>query len=481
MTVAAATGLCGLPATELVALVRRRELSPLDVVRAHLDRIDEVNPQLGAVVCLRDREAIEAEARCAQRAVAGPLHGLPFTVKDSIATAGVRTTCGSRLLADHVPGTDATAVARMRAAGALLLGKTNCPEFALSMHTDNLLFGPTHNPLRDGVTPGGSSGGEAAAVAAGCSPLGLGTDYGGSLRWPAQCTGIVALRPTAGRVPGTGQLPSISDEEPVLPNTLRLQGQLQVVGPLARTVGDLELALGVIAGADGSDGLAPPVELELSGTVDPRELRVCWSDGGPEYAVRADVRDVVRDAAAALADLGLDVVEERPAGLERADALFLELRSMDGLDELSVLAGERQDMLGEQMRGLLEMPSLASVAEMQAANIERDSLRARVVRHFQERPILLWPVAALPAVDPLAQTYDVDGRSLTLWELGACNRAISLLGLPALAVTCGTSKEGLPVSVQVVGRPFAEHEVIAVGRLLERELGVARAVGPDVG
>ena len=461
------------PASGMLDLLQTRQLSPVDLLAAHLARIEQRNPGLNAIVTLVDEEALYALARESERELLGdrprPLVGLPFTVKDSIATQSLRTTCGTKLLADHVPATDATAVARLRNAGAILLGKTNCSEFALAMHTDNPLFGTTAHPSGRGLTPGGSSGGEAAAVAAGLSPLGLGTDYGASIRWPAHCTGIAGLRATVGRVPGTGQLPASAGTAEAIPNSLRLQGQLQVVGPLARNVTDLELALALIAGPDGRDPLTADVPLGRSRDVDVRALRVAWWDGDERHPVREDVAAVVRAAAQALTSEGVEVTHDLPPSIDDAEALYMRLRMMDGLADVRALADGRTHLLGPVMRNLLAAEATsATVADLQRANAQRDALRAGVLAYLRERPILLWPVAATPAVVATDGPYEVMGRRLDLWELGAWCRIVSLLGFPSLSVPFGASQDGLPIGVQVVGPPFAEDHVLAVGRVLER-------------
>ena len=236
-------------ATALAKLVRDGELSPVEVVRAHLQRIEDVNGRLNAIVTLDDRaedRAREAEAAAATGERMGPLHGVPLTVKDCVDTAGLRTTRGSRLFSDHVPTADAPVVQRLTDAGAIVIGKTNMPEFALWWETDNVVFGRTENPWLDGRTPGGSSGGEAAAIASGMSPLGIGSDVGGSIREPANYCGIVGLKATHGRVPLTAHWPDV---------LLRFMH----VGPMARTVRDAALALSIIAGPDGADTYAVPI------------------------------------------------------------------------------------------------------------------------------------------------------------------------------------------------------------------------------
>jgi amidase len=307
-----------LSAGELAAAMRRRDASPVEVVDAHLARIETCNPDLNALVALRQvgarQEAKAAEAALLRGDQLGPLHGIPFTVKDIIATAELPTTCGSGALAGYRPRADATAVARMRAAGGILLGKSNCPEFALGIFSSSPLFGRPQSPLGE-ITPGGSSAGESAAIAAGLSPLGLGTDFGGSLRWPAHCTGIASIRPTVGRVPGTGQVPGPAGHDSGPPNAVSLQGRLQVIGPLARTAADLDLALSVLVGPDGIDPAAVPVPLPRAADTDALALAYAWCDGDGSTPLRPDVVALVEQAATCLERLGATVVRHRPMAL----------------------------------------------------------------------------------------------------------------------------------------------------------------------
>ena len=462
-------------AVRLAHAIRHRVLSAVEVVSAYVERAEKVNPLLNAIVTPRFDEA-RREAAALDRALAagrsvGPLAGVPFTAKDVLATAGVRTTSGSQLFRDHVPATDATAVARLRAAGAILLGKTNASEFAMDIQTDNLVFGPTRNPWDLRRTSGGSSGGDSAAVAAGCCALGIGTDYGGSLRWPAHCTGTLALRPTAGRVPGTGHLPSLSPLDPPAPNSAALHGQLHVVGPLGRTVDDLEVALRVLAGPDNRDPYTVPVPLHDSAEVDVRRLRFAWCDGDGSVPVRADVAAVVDAVAERLGHLGCDVIQQRPAALDGAEALYTRLRGMDGLAEWRQLAAGQEDQLSPHLKTLLAGAREATVGAMLAASLERDRRRAQLLDFLDDRPVLLLPVAVLPAF-PLGQrSFHIDGCDVGYFQVVAPCRAVTLFGLPAVAVPCGRSQEGLPLAVQVVAGPFQEHVALAVARLLEQEFG----------
>ena len=471
------SGLTGRTASELAALVRVGEVSAREVVLAHLERIDRRNGALNAIVTLRAEEALSDADRLdrARRPASHlPLAGVPFTVKDLIATGGVRTTAGTPLLRDFVPAADATAVRRLREAGAILIGKTNCPEWGMFPYTRNTLFGETHNPVDPSLTPGGSSGGESAAVADELSAMGVGTDFGGSLRWPAHCTGVLALRPTAGRIPSTGQLPTPSLDEPLIPNEVTLQGRVQVIGPLARSVDDLELALRLMAGPDGWDPFALPAAFEGDPAM-PREGVAVW-DGAASPASRSDVVAVVRAAARALEGRGTRVTDEAPAMLEGAFALYGELRDTDRLQDVRRIARGREDELGDDVRAAIaaaeEYERRASGREPAVLWEERDRLRVEFELYLNRHGVLLMPVATVPAYDPSGPPPPVDGAaSQSMWDvLGPC-RLISLFGFPAASVPFGASDQGLPVGVQVVGRPWREDQVLAVARALMEERG----------
>ena len=301
--------ICYAPAFELAAQVRRKTLSPVEVMKAHLERIEALNPKINAIVIFAEdalQRAKAAEAAVMQGDDLGPIHGVPYTLKDCVETMGLRTTQGSQLYESYISQRDATVYTRLKEAGGILLGKTNMPEFALWWETDNLLFGRTCNPWDLERTPGGSSGGEAAAIASGLSPMGVGTDLGGSIREPASFCGIVGFKPTLGRVPYTG----------IQPQTL-----LRVIhaGPLARNVKDVALGLSILAGPDGLDIYAPPVSVPDYLDLNPPLplLKVGWS---PTSGIPAlpEVQDTVSEAARALSDLGLEVEPvEIPALTER--------------------------------------------------------------------------------------------------------------------------------------------------------------------
>ena len=463
-----------LTVAQLLSLLKGRRTSPVEVLDAHLARISAVNQSLKAIVTLCADEA-RATAQRLERdfrsSSSQALYGIPFTVKDTIATAGVRTTCGSRIFEHVVPQRDATAVARIKAAGAILLGKTNCPEFATDIQTNNLVFGETRNPLNPALTPGGSSGGESAAVASHCSPLGLGTDFGGSLRWPAQCTGINAIRPTPGRVPSSGRLPSLSWFEPAPPNSMTLDGQLHVVGPLARSVGDLRLVLAVLVGPDGIDAGAAPVGFAADGTTTLGQVRCGWVEGEGTRPVRGDLVNAVEIAASELQKAGAVVDKAEVPGLDRAERAYSAVRSMEGLAEVRSIVAGREDELSPMIAGLLKGPPPASMTEVALAAMERDAVRALFLSFFDSYDLLLLPVSCLPAFPAGQDEFVVDETPIPYWQVLASCRAVSVFGVPAAVVPCGVTTDGLPVGVQIVGPPYAEALVLTAAAALEQRLG----------
>jgi Asp-tRNA(Asn)/Glu-tRNA(Gln) amidotransferase A subunit family amidase len=462
--------------SEWASALREGRLTATECLELHLERIAQENPRLNAIVTLNPLAAEEAAA--ADRAAAegrslGPLHGVPFTVKDTLATKGLRTTAGSPLLGDYVPEQSATAVRRLQQAGAVLLGKTNCSEFAVETHTRNPLFGDTWNPWNTGLTSGGSTGGDSAAVASGMSAFGLGTDFGGSIRWPAHCTGLTSLRPTVGLVPETGLLPYVppaAGESLPAPNSMSALHRLGTVAWLARSVGDLGVLLGILAGPDGVDPSTVPVPLG-----DPVEtldgISCAWFEDEGTHPVRDDLVAAVQQAAETLKGLGVPTTHGRPPGLERAAAAFVALRTAEGMPEVVELAAGREQELGSNLRRSLLGTAPSTVAEYRKAAADRDAIRAEVLGFMDEHNILLLPVASVPASDPRIGTFSVNGKDIPWTELGSCCRAVSILGFPVAVVPCGLSSEGLPIGVQVVGRPFHDREVLAVAAALERQYG----------
>ncbi len=452
--------LCYLDATELALQIGRREISPVEVVRALRDRAEALNPRLNALVThYEDAEdrAREAEAVVRRGERLGPLHGVPFTIKDSFDTAGVRTTRGSLLFFDRVPDRDATAVARLRDAGAIPLAKTNLPEFALWWETDNLVFGRTPNPWNLERTAGGSSGGEAAALAAGLTPLGLGSDLGGSIRLPAHYCGVVGLKPTHGLVPLTGHWPEVLLD-------------YMHVGPMARSVRDAAVALAAIAGPDGEDARAVPVLRPAAvvggGSLAP--LRIGWLTNA-FGTVDAGVAAVVARAAAALHDAGATVEEAELPGFAARDCNTLTLM-LYGAGAAAyfdrVVAGRQQELhsfLARRLSGRTH-PTLDGFLAGEAAV---EALRRELAAFFRGHDLLLCPTAPTPAHGHGLVELELEGQMLPPRTTMRATIPFDLTGSPALNVPFGRSADGLPVGVQLVGRHFEEGAVLRAGSALE--------------
>jgi Asp-tRNA(Asn)/Glu-tRNA(Gln) amidotransferase A subunit family amidase len=457
-----------LSAVKLAALIRAREVSPVEVLAAHLRRIEELNPRVNAVVTLAP-DALE----CARRAEAslmrasagvgvGVLHGVPLTIKDTIETQGLRTTSGTRLRADFVPAADAPAVARLRAAGAILLGKTNTSELALDYTAENPIFGRTNNPHALAYTPGGSSGGCAAALATGMTPASLGSDLAGSIRIPAHFCGVCGLRPTTGRVPSFGQLPPTT-------GGFSLGESL---GPLARNVEDLELLYRVLAGDE--KGNARSASRDGEDELSVRGWRVaCYTDDGVA-PVREETKCAVEAAARALGDAGLEVVDERPPHIEHGARLWLELFAPATQHLLRALFEGREDEGGPSVRMLLERGRLApevSLADYFRTWTERDVLRASLLEWMKRTPLLVAPVGASPAFVHGARKVRVGDAELSVFRAFSYAQTFNVFDLPAATVPAGQTREGLPVGVQIIGRPRAERSVLAAARIVEAALG----------
>lgn len=444
-------------AAELIALQRRREVSAAEVVASHLERIEAVNPALNAVVQLR-ADAARAEAENADAALARgderwPLHGLPLTVKDCFAVAGLPATNGTLGRAGSVPDQDDVVVSRLRRAGAIVLGKTNCPELLLAFETDNLVYGRTNNPYALDRTPGGSSGGEAAIVAAGGSPLGLGSDSGGSIRVPAHFCGIVGLKPTHGRVP------IASTVSP----TLGVMSRLRSIGPLARSVADLALALPVLAGPDRRDPWTLPVELRDPEQVDVSRLRVAWFGDDGMIHPSPEIQEAVRSAAGALASAGAEVEEARPQGFEKAFDIYTGATAADGgaapRAALRMLGTtETSPLLESMLRRLAERET--SVAGLNAHLVAWDLLRGSMLAFMAGYDVVLCPVAATAALR--------HGETSDRLEAFGYAFAFNLTGWPVVTLRAGTSAEGLPIGVQVAAAPWHEDVALAAAAQIEQ-------------
>lgn len=443
-------------ATVLAEAIRQKKVSSAEVVEACLRRIDQVNPKLNAVVQLiadtARAGARQADAELARGTLRGPLHGVPFTVKDSFEAAGVISTAGTQGWAKRIPVEDATIVARIRAAGAILLGKTNTPEFTWSDETDNLVYGRTSNPYDLTRTPGGSSGGPAAILASGGSPLDVGSDTGNSIRMPAHNCGIAGIKPTAGRVSKAG-------------HAISYRGILESwtqVGPMARFVEDLVLVLPLVSGVDGRDPHAAPAPLLDPARVDMRSLRaVCFTDNPLRTPTPETVR-TVETAAAALRAAGARVEQQKPPGLDDATEMWHRIVFADGGAWLRRLL----QAAGTPGTGSLgEIPSSQEVPSGQLTLLveQLDEVRSRLLRFMWDVDLIVCPVMAMPAVH--------HGGSAQPGYADGYNEPHNITGWPVAVVRAGTSPEGLPIGVQLVARPWREDVALAAARVVEAASG----------
>jgi amidase len=463
------TQLWQLSAGQLAETIRTRRASSREVVEAHLARIDAVNQHLNAITSvLMDRalaEAGEADRRLAAGDRAGPLHGVPFTIKENIDLAGSATTHGVSALAGAVASVDAPAVAHLRGAGAIPVGRTNLPDFGLRWHTDSDMHGATVNPWASSRTPGGSSGGEAVALATGMTPLGVGNDLAGSLRWPAQCNGICSIKPTTGRVPRA------SCTEPLDP-PLSLQ-LMAVNGPMARRVSDLRVALEAMILPSPRDPSHIP--LPLSGPPPPTPIRVAVVTDPAGAGVSPDVAAGVRRAAEALAAAGYDVDEIEPPEIALAAATFRQVLMPDVRVTWPLSAPLASADANRSMELFMELAPEIDRATYARAFMTRRAL-ARAWSKFQaERPLIVAPVSTQPPFEL--------GADLTLEGAAAIQHAlrlvvaVNLLGLPAVAVPAGVGG-GLPQAVQIIGPAFREDLCLDAAEVVEEAAGLEMPVDP---
>ena len=469
---------CFMPAVEMAERIRARDLSPREAVEAFLDRIEERNPSLNAYVTLlpeRARErARQAEAALAAGEPVGPLHGVPIAIKDLMDTlAGVRNTFGCRVFAEFVPDATATYVERLEAAGAIILGKTNTPEFGHKGVTDNLLFGPTHTPFAPGKNAGGSSGGSAAALADGLAALAQGSDAGGSIRIPASCCGVYGLKASFGRVPAVSRPDGFVSHTPFLH-----------AGPMARSVRDAALMLDVMAGVHPGDPFSLPDEGAdyLAAAAGRGPLRVAFSPDLDVFPVDPGVASVVQEAALAFREAGA-VVEEVKLGLVRGQQELSDL----WLDEMGVLyasmaaafeaqgidlLGAFRDQLPSEFAAIIERGRAMGAVQYKLLDALRTEVYDAVQTVFETHDLLISPTLAALPFDNAA-----DGRTLGPTEIngepvdptiGWCmTYPFNFTGHPAASAPAGLSREGLPVGLQIVGRRFDDAGVLAASAAFE--------------
>ncbi len=459
------SGLVLQSAVKQMELLRSGEISVAELAEAHIQQIERLNPQLNAFADF-DADRVRAEARRldAQTESRGPLHGLPVTVKSSIATAGYRCEIGSQLHEGDVPREDAVVVARLRAAGALILGTTNCPEFLMAYETVNLLHGRTNNPWDLQRTPGGSSGGESAAIAAGLSAAGLGSDSGGSVRVPAHFTGICSLKPTPGRIPGRGHLPPC-----VGPFST-----LGAIGPMARTMADVTLMFRSLAGQDPHDPVSPPIALRSPSAQELRGNTIGFFEDDGLIPVTPETRAAVQAAAAALRDAGFRVEPFRPRTLELLRQLwnkfFVQCGAMFYAPAIRGREHQLSPLFSEFLSFSEALPPLTA-QQLLDAWAELDLIRAKTLEAMSEHPVLLCPVASIPAFRHGEREWTMDGRVVEYLDAVRYTQWFNALAAPAAVIPVGQSAEGLPIGVQIVARPYEDETALGVAAVVDAAFG----------
>jgi amidase len=446
-------------ATALARAIRNKQVSSEEVVNAHLSRIEIVNPKINAVVQIVAEQA-RAGARAADRALAkgenvGALHGVPMTIKDSLDTAGVITTAGTKGHEKFIPKEDATVVKRLREAGAILLGKTNTPELTLAGETDNLVYGRTNNPYDLSRSPGGSSGGAVAIIASGGSPFDIGSDTVGSIRFPCSFCGVAGIKPTSGRVPRTGHI--ISYEMGYMESYTQL-------GPIARNIEDLVLILSIIAGPDWRDPYSVPSPLGRPDAIDLKKLKVSFHTENGVTATADVVRNVVRNAAKAIEATGAVVEESRPPGVEE---LFADNGASDGGALFrSILQSVGTVEASPLLKGAVDpRQKSSSAADLEAYLVRIAKFRSRMLAFMERYDVIICPTFGQPV--PLHGYYS----KIRFPSDYSYTMTYNVTGWPAVVVRGGTSSDGLPVGVQIIARPYREDVALCVAADLERALG----------
>lgn len=479
MTSASPTDLCFLPATELAARIRRRDVSPVEAVASYLRRIEKRNSAVNAYTLVLGEQALDA-ARAAEAAVMsgrplGPLHGVPVAIKDLDDVAGVPTSMGSLAVENRVPKTSAAAVERLLQAGAIILGKTNTPEFGHKGITDNLRFGPTSTPWKIGYNSGGSSGGSAAAVADGMAALGQGTDGGGSVRIPASFSGVVGFKPSFGRVPSVTR-----------PDAFLWSHPLVHIGPLTRTVADAALMTSVMAGPHAGDPLSLPDDgvdyLRAAGDMN-RNLRVAFSPRLGDFPVDSRVESVVKLAVEALARSGVEIDEVKlnlGADYETLARLWIRIISVhygaiarhwkqEGLD----LLGDYAEKLTPQFRQMLIDGESISAVDHALDDVLRTGVFVGLQSVFERYDFIVSPTLAVPPFRNAANgntlgPTEIAGKSVEPLIGWCMTFPINFTGHPAISVPAGTTPEGLPVGLQIIGRRHGDESVLALASRFEQ-------------
>jgi Asp-tRNA(Asn)/Glu-tRNA(Gln) amidotransferase A subunit family amidase len=462
------TDLAFQPAFEIADRIRRKQVSAAEVVETHLQRIERFNPRLNAYIHVA-AEAARRQARAADEALVGggaigPLHGVPLSVKSTIEVAGFPSECGSRLRKGVVAEADATLVSRLKRAGAIILGNTNVPDMLMAYETDNLLYGPTRNPWDLERTPGGSSGGESAAIAAGCSAGGFGSDGGGSIRVPAHFCGIYGLKPTPGVIPRTGHWPPC----------LASAGFSALVGPMARNARDLQVLLEVTAGPDDHDPAACPAPMRSLEGEDLRGFQIGYLEDDGVRPVTGETRQAIQKAAQAFRDLGFVVEPFVIDDFEKIRGLWsVFFGGVASALTKQMLEGHHAELhpFVEQLMPRADQARFPAFEDFLGMWVERDILRGKLLEKMGPRCALLTPVAATPAFRHGERQWTIDGRAVGYPETFSYTQIFNLLSNPAVIAPVGRSAEGLPIGVQIVGRHFEDALIVEIARRLGEALG----------
>lgn len=478
------------PAYQLAKMIRDKTVSTKEVLEAYLEQIKKHNPKINAIATLDEeaarKKAVKADEAIARGEIWGQLHGVPITIKDTFETSGLLTTAGYKPLRNHIPSQDATVVARLRQAGAIIIGKTNPAEMASDFQSTNDLFGRVNNPWNLDFTSGGSSGGSAAAVAAGFSALDLGNDCSGSTRQPAHFCGVYALKPTDRRLPTTGHIP----EAPGMPKCIR---QLMTVGFFARSLEDLRLCLSLTVGADLRQPDTPPVPLDKPLSKSIQHLRIAWMDGWDEIPVASEIIEAMETVARQLTQVGADVEPWKPLQFELKEA-FQVCNQLTALNfvysqpadfdtakkSFSVMFREATE--GEQeLRNLSNLshflPSLLNPTLKQYFELltRRDYLISHMDEALQPWDVWLCPVAMTTAFThrPKGAAIEIERRKVPYFLANAAYTMLfNLTGHPVIVIPIGQTKNGLPIGMQIVGKRWQEMELLAIAKEIDRVAGV---------
>jgi amidase len=451
---------------QLASAIRAKNVSSEEVVSAYLKQIEIVNPKLNAIVQLTAEEALrqakEADILLAKGEIRGPLHGVPMTVKDSLDTSGVLTTWGTAGRRSYIPKEDATVVKKMKEAGAILLGKTNTPEFTMAFETENPIYGRTNNPYNKKLTPGGSSGGEAAIIAACGSPIGIGSDTGGSIRVPSHFCGLAGIKPTSGRVSRAGH---------AIPYG-QLMDSFTQLGPIARYVQDLDLILTIIIGVDGIDPFVIPMPLKNYKDLNLNGMKAAIITNNKIVAPDEETIKVLNTTAKVFSEAGVKINEIHPSGLEEAFNIFTGiLFRWDGGDLIRLLLDRAGTSIDESTLGLLLSDSRMSSMELLHLIEMWDNFRQKVNSYLNKYDLILSPVNAYHSMPHGISVDNIESFSYTM--------TFNLTGSPAGVVRAGTSNEGLPIGIQVAAQPWREDLVLASLHHIEQAFGGWQA--PSVG